>query len=81
RSGTKKSFIVAALVATAINYLIGTNWMFFAYKLWTSAPENFSYKLAWLWMIPPLPKDIILAIFAGIFAHRLQKTLKIMPIQ
>ena len=28
RSGTKKSFIVAALVATAINYLIGTNWMF-----------------------------------------------------
>ena len=81
RSGTKKSFIVAALVATAINYLIGTNWMFFAYKLWASAPENFSYKLAWLWMIPPLPKDIILAIFAGVFAHRLQKTLKIMPIQ
>jgi len=81
RSGTKKSFIVAALVATAINYLIGTNWMFFAYKFWASAPENFSYKLAWLWMIPPLPKDIILAIFAGIFAHRLQKTLKIMPIQ
>lgn len=81
RSGTKKSFIVAALVATAINYLIGTNWMFFTYKLWASAPENFSYKLAWLWMIPPLPKDIILAIFAGIFAHRLQKTLKIMPIQ
>lgn len=81
RSGTKKSFIVAALVATAINYLIGTNWMFFAYKLWASAPENFSYKLAWLWMIPPLPKDIILAIFAGIFAHRLQKTLKIMPNQ
>lgn len=81
QSGTKKSFIVAALVATAINYLIGTNWMFFAYKLWASAPENFSYKLAWLWMIPPLPKDIILAIFAGIFAHRLQKTLKIMPIQ
>ncbi|MFF5819739.1 biotin transporter BioY [Lysinibacillus capsici] len=81
RSRTKKSFIVAALVATAINYLIGTNWMFFAYKLWASAPENFSYKLAWLGMIPPLPKDIILAIFAGIFAHRLQKTLKIMPIQ
>ena len=47
--------------------------MFFTYKLWASAPENFSYKLAWLWMIPPLPKDIILAIFAGIFAHRLQK--------
>lgn len=81
RSGTKKSYILAAFIATAINYLVGTNWMFVAYKLWASAPEDFSYRLAWLWMIPPLPKDIILAIFAGILAYRLQKTLKIMAIQ
>lgn len=81
RSGTKKSYILAAFIATAINYLVGTNWMFIAYKLWASAPEDFSYRLAWLWMIPPLPKDIILAIFAGMLAYRLQKTLKIMPIQ
>ncbi|ODV54198.1 biotin transporter BioY [Lysinibacillus fusiformis] len=81
RSGTKKSYILAAFIATAINYLVGTNWMFIAYKLWASAPEDFSYRLAWLWMIPPLPKDIILAIFAGILAYRLQKTLNIMPIQ
>ncbi|WP_155593714.1 biotin transporter BioY [Lysinibacillus cavernae] len=81
RLGTKKSYIVAASLATAIIYLFGTNWMYFAYKLWASAPENFSYKLAWFWMIPPLPKDIMLAIFAGIFAYRLQKTLKIIPIR
>ncbi|KOY81723.1 biotin transporter BioY [Lysinibacillus macroides] len=81
RSGTKVSYIVAALVAFVINYLFGTNWMYFAYKIWASAPEGFTYKLAWLWMVPPLPKDIILSIFAGIFAHRLQKTLKIIPIK
>ena len=81
RRGTKKSYVIAALVATAINYLLGTNWMYFAYKLWASAPEGFTYKLAWLWMMPPLPKDIILAIFAGIFAYRMQKVLKIIPIK
>ncbi|KMY29927.1 MULTISPECIES: biotin transporter BioY [Lysinibacillus] len=81
RSGTKKSYVVAALVATAINYLLGTNWMYFAYKLWASAPDAFTYKVAWVWMMPPLPKDIILAIFAGIFAYRLQKVLKIIPIK
>ena len=79
RSGTKKSYLIAALVATALNYLIGTNLMYFAYKLWASAPEGFTYKLAWLWMMPPLPKDIILAIFAGLFAYRMQKILKIIP--
>lgn len=81
RSGTKKSYVIAALVATAINYLLGTNWMYFAYKLWASAPEGFTYKLAWLWMLPPLPKDIILAVFAGFFAYRMQKVLKIIPIK
>ena len=81
RSGTTKSYIIAALVATALNYLIGTNLMYLAYKLWASAPEGFTYKLAWLWMMPPLPKDIILAIFAGLFAYRMQKVLKIIPIK
>ena len=68
------SFIMAALVGTAINYVIGTNWMYFAYKLWADAPEGFTYGMAWLWMLAPLPKDIILAIFAGTFAYRLKAT-------
>ena len=69
---TTKGFVTAALVGTAINYVIGTNWMYAAYKLWFAAPEGFTYKMAWAWMVVPLPKDIILAIFAGIFGSRLK---------
>jgi biotin transport system substrate-specific component len=68
------SYIIAALVGTAINYVFGTNWMYFAYKFWADAPEGFTYGMAWLWMLAPLPKDIILGVFAGIFAHRLKVT-------
>ncbi|AWE08205.1 BioY family transporter [Lysinibacillus sp. 2017] len=76
---TKKSYVVAALIATAINYFLGTTWLYVAFKLWVSAPTGFTYQLAWLWMIPPMPKDIILAIFAGVFAYRIQRTLKLLP--
>ncbi|MFC0026175.1 biotin transporter BioY [Neobacillus cucumis] len=67
-------FIIASFIGMAVNYLFGTNWMYFAYKLWAGAPEGFSYKMAWLWMVAPLPKDLILSVLAGIMAHRLQKT-------
>lgn len=69
---SRKAFVVAALVATAINYLFGTNWMFAAYKLWFAAPEGFSYQMAWAWMAIPLPKDLILAVLAGLFGFRLK---------
>ena len=69
---SRKAFVVAALVATAINYLFGTNWMFAAYKLWFAAPEGFSYQMAWAWMAVPLPKDLILAVLAGFFGFRLK---------
>jgi biotin transport system substrate-specific component len=75
--GKKKSasiYVIAVLVGMAVNYVFGTNWMYFAYKLWAQAPEKFSYKMAWLWMMVPLPKDIILSIFAGLMAVRLEKT-------
>jgi biotin transport system substrate-specific component len=68
-------FVFAALAGMAINYLFGTNWMYAAYKVWASAPEGFTYKMAWLWMVVPLPKDIILAIFAGVMGLRLKRTL------
>lgn len=69
---SRKGFIAAALVGTAVNYLIGTNWMYAAYKLWFAAPEGFTYQLAWAWMAVPLPKDLILAVLAGIFGFRLR---------
>lgn len=74
KSDRVSTFIFASLVGTAINYAFGTNWMYFAYKFWSDAPEGFTYGMAWLWMLAPLPKDIILAIFAGSFAYRLKFT-------
>lgn len=77
KNGKLHGYIIAALVGMTVNYLIGTNWMYFAYKLWAAAPDAFTYKVAWLWMVPPLPKDIILAVLAGIFGHRMYKVLKV----
>lgn len=69
-----KAYVIAALVGMAVNYIVGTNWMYAAYKLWASAPEGLTYGLVWSWMVVPLPKDIILAVCAGIMAHRLEKS-------
>ncbi|PLR78415.1 BioY family transporter [Bacillus sp. V3-13] len=74
KSKTVSTYIIAALVGMMINYAFGTNWMYFAYKLWAAAPEGFTYQMAWLWMVVPLPKDIFLAVCAGLLAHRLDKT-------
>lgn len=65
-------YVIASLIGMAINYVFGTNWMYMAYKLWFSAPEGFTYQMAWLWMVVPLPKDIILSVFAGMMAYRLE---------
>lgn len=73
---TRKGLIFAALTGLVINYAVGTNWMFAAYKLWFAAPEGFTYALAWAWMVPPLPKDLILAVLAGIFGFRLKPIIK-----
>ncbi|MBM7692957.1 biotin transport system substrate-specific component [Peribacillus deserti] len=68
------AYITASLIGMAVNYLFGTNWMYMAFKLWAAAPPAFSYKVAWLWMMAPLPKDIILAVCAGLMGHRLERT-------
>ncbi|AMQ04702.1 MULTISPECIES: biotin transporter BioY [unclassified Sporosarcina] len=77
KNGKLHGYIIAAIVGMVLNYVIGTNWMYYAYKLWAAAPDAFTYKVAWLWMVPPLPKDIILAVLAGIFGHRMYKVLKV----
>ena len=77
RNNKLHSYIIAALVAMVVNYVFGTNWMYVAYKLWAAAPDIFTYKVAWLWMMPPLPKDILLSVLAGIFGHRMYKVLKV----
>ena len=69
---SKVGFVIAGLAGLVFNYVFGTNWMYVAYKLWFSAPEGFSYKMAWAWMAVPLPKDLILAVLAGLFGYRLK---------
>ncbi|WP_018663802.1 biotin transporter BioY [Heyndrickxia acidiproducens] len=66
------AYFTAAIIGLIINYLIGTNWMYAAYKIWAQAPQAFSYKIAWIWMAVPLPKDIVLSLFAGWMAHRIR---------
>ena len=29
--------------------------MYYAYRFWADAPEGFTYGMAWLWMVAPLP--------------------------
>src|SRR5699024_9431504 len=73
RQGSCLMYILAALVAMALNYIIGTHWMYAAYIFWFNAPEGVSYKLAWMWMMVPLPKDIVITVLAGMFAFRLNR--------
>ncbi len=77
KNGSLRSYVIAALVGLVVNYVIGTNWMYFAYKLWAAAPDAFNYGIAWAWMVPPLPKDILLSVLAGIFGHRMYKVLRV----
>ena len=77
KNGKLHGYIIAALVGMIVNYIIGTNLMYIAYKLWAAAPDAFTYKVAWLWMMPPLPKDILLSVLAGMFGHRMYKILKV----
>lgn len=71
RKQTVFAYVSAALIATLLNYIIGTNLMYVAYMFWFDAPSEFSYVLAWIWMLPPFPKDIILGVVAGLLAYRL----------
>jgi biotin transport system substrate-specific component len=72
---SKTMFITASLIGMVINYAVGTNWMYYAYKLWADAPDGFTYGMAWSWMMIPLPKDIILSATAGVIAPRIYRAI------
>ncbi|WP_240733000.1 biotin transporter BioY [Jeotgalibacillus sp. S-D1] len=73
---TYATLLTAAIIGTIINYGLGTNWMYMAYKFWFSAPDGFHYGLTWIWMLPFVPKDLILAVFAALVS---QKVLQAFP--
>src|SRR5699024_8374752 len=68
---TLPMYLAAAFVVLVINYVIGTNLMYAAYLFLFEAPADLSYKLVWLWMAVPLPKDIVLSILVVAVAYRL----------
>ncbi|WP_312094501.1 biotin transporter BioY [Niallia sp.] len=71
---TIPTFIFTAFIGLIINYIIGTTWMYMAYKTWYAAPDGFTYQLLWSWMALPLIKDIILTFIAGTVGYRLYKS-------
>ncbi|WP_171016704.1 biotin transporter BioY [Pseudalkalibacillus caeni] len=68
-----QTFLFACFVGLFLNYFLGTNYMFYAYKLLGIAPEGFSYGMAWGWMMVPLPKDIVLTIVAAVLSPRIYR--------
>ncbi|TGB02744.1 biotin transporter BioY [Halobacillus salinus] len=66
-------YIAAALAGVAMNYLIGVNLFYAAMNFWVGG-EGISYVVAWSSMLLFLLKDVTLAVVAGLFAHRLEKT-------
>lgn len=72
---TLLTYVYTGVLALLVNYLIGTNLMFIAYKFWTEAPDGFSYSLVWIWMVAYLPLDTLVTIFSLSLVPRLSKAL------
>ncbi len=68
---TIRTFMIASFTGFILNYVLGTNYMYYAYKVWAEAPEGFTYGMAWMWMVAPLPKDVILSIVAALISPRI----------
>ena len=71
---TVNNFVISAFVGLIINYLIGTTWMYLAYKVWYAAPDGFTYSVLWSWMAFPLIKDLIFTFIAGVVGYRMNQT-------
>lgn len=74
-------YLMAGVLAIVINYVIGTNFMYFVYVYWVEAPASFSYVVAWSWMVAYLPLDIGATVLSLVLIPRLQKAIKLMPVR
>ncbi|MDQ0216742.1 biotin transport system substrate-specific component [Oikeobacillus pervagus] len=75
------TYIGAGSLAIIINYFIGTNYMYIAFKYWAEAPDSFSYIIAWSWMAAYFPLDTVVTICSLVFIPKLQKALNRQPLQ
>ncbi|WP_413378702.1 biotin transporter BioY [Alkalihalobacillus sp. 1P02AB] len=76
KNKTLSTFIIACFIGLIITYVIGTNYMYFAYQFIADI-DAISYSVAWLWMLAPAIKDIILTFFAALIAQRIYHSVKL----
>ncbi|WP_078412949.1 biotin transporter BioY [Priestia abyssalis] len=67
------TYMFASLLGLLTNYMIGTNYMYAAFQLWTEAPEGFNYRLIWSWILLYLPLDILVAVLSASILFHLRK--------
>ncbi|WP_375220233.1 biotin transporter BioY [Psychrobacillus sp. PGGUH221] len=70
KSKSFRMLLISSFVGTVIIYLIGTNWMYIAYKFWFAAPTGFDYQMAWTFMLVPLPKDLALSVLSAMISYK-----------
>ncbi len=58
KQSSKRNYILAAVLSLFLNYMIGTNYMYFILRFLADAPDGFSYAMAWGWMGAYMPLDI-----------------------
>ncbi|OEH91312.1 biotin transporter BioY [Bacillus solimangrovi] len=72
---SKGTYVLTGVLSIFFNYIIGTNFMFVALKVWAEAPEGFNYAMAWVWMAAYLPLDIVVTIVSLSIVPRLSKAI------
>ncbi|MEK4228228.1 biotin transporter BioY [Solibacillus sp. FSL H8-0538] len=72
---TRKHFIIANLIGTAVIYTIGVSYLYVALNLWLDIPTNLSHVLA-AGLFSTVGIDIALAIFTSLLATRIYPLLK-----
>ncbi|WRP07758.1 biotin transporter BioY [Rossellomorea aquimaris] len=70
---TLGGYFTAGILSLLLNYIIGTNFMYFALTFWAEAPGGFSYTVAWGWMVAYLPLDIVVTVVSVLVLQRLYK--------
>lgn len=72
---TRKHFILANLIGTAVIYAIGVPYLYMALNLWLNVPTGLSHVLA-AGLYSTIGVDIALAIFTSLLAARLYPLVK-----
>lgn len=73
------TYVMAGVSSILVNYLIGTNLMYLAFKMWADAPSDFSFAMAWGWMAAYLPLDVTVVVVSLVLVQKLQKATKYQP--